>query len=160
VEPVYAAADIGSRRVSFCPVGQDVAIVSPDGSVSACYLLSRDWEARGLDLRFGWLGEGVVHLDTQAVGAVRELNVWNKPFCDGCFCKWHCAGGCHVNHILPQEPGAYTDLCVQTRIIALRNILSAMGREDLVRALLDDRDALESTVWQPVDRIADARRPV
>jgi uncharacterized protein len=39
VSPIYAAADIAARRVTFCPVGQDVPIVAPDGSITACYLL-------------------------------------------------------------------------------------------------------------------------
>ena len=158
VEPVYAAADIRARRVSFCPVGRDVAIVSPDGVIAACYLLRQDWESKGLDLQLGQIKNGSVRLDADAIAAVRSLNVWNKPFCANCFCKWHCAGGCHVNHMLPSTPGAYDWLCIQTRVIALRNILKAMGRDDLTRALLADTKALERVVWQASDAMADVER--
>ncbi len=157
VEPIYAAADIRARRVTFCPVGRDVPIVSPDGMIGACYLLQRDWEAKGLDLRLGKIEGGLVTLDADSVAAARSLNVWNEPFCAGCFCKWHCAGGCHVNHMLSDTPGAYDRLCIQTRIIALRSVLKAMGRDDLVSALLVNAGALEKVVWQASDTMADVR---
>jgi uncharacterized protein len=155
VKPVYAAADIAARQVSSCPVGRDVVIVSPDGAVSACYLLKRDWEAKGLDLCLGKLGNGTPDLDVGALEAVRNLNVWNKPFCARCFCKWHCAGGCHVNHGLPDTPGAYDSVCIQTRVITLRNILKAMDCDNFASCLLDSPQALERAVWQVSDSLAD-----
>jgi len=158
VEPVYAAADVHTRRVSFCPVGQDVAIVSPDGTISGCYLLRRDWEAQGLDLRLGRMEDGRAQLRADAVASVRELNVHNKPFCARCFCKWHCAGGCHVNHAPGGPPGAYDRLCIQTRIISLRNVLKAMGQDHLAREWLGDREAVERSVYQVSDSLLDLGR--
>jgi uncharacterized protein len=154
VAPVYAAADTHARRVTFCPVGQDVPIVSPDGTIAACYLLARDWEDKGLDLKLGKLEGGSVFLDEDAVRAARGMNVWSEPFCSDCFCKWHCAGGCHVNHVLSDRPGSYDRLCIQTRILALRNILKEMERDDLMVDLLEDKQSLERTVLQPSDTIA------
>jgi uncharacterized protein len=156
VEPVYAAADIHSRRVSFCPVGQDALIVSPDGAVNACYLLRQDWEARGLDLCLGRMEDsGAAALDAERVAFARSLNVWNKPSCARCFCKWHCAGGCHVNHPLSDSPGNYDRLCLQTRIITLRNVLKAMGRQDTFRRLLANIGALERAARQTCDTLVD-----
>lgn len=156
VEPVYAAGDIRTHRVTFCPVGRDAAIVSPDGVINNCYLLQSEWQAQGMDLHLGQLdADGKVELDPKAVTYTRSLNVWNKSFCHRCFCQWHCAGGCHVNHLLPPAPGDYDRLCLQTRIITLRNILKAMGREDLTRRLLDDPDALAKTICRPSDRLVE-----
>ena len=154
VEPVHAAADIRARRVTFCPVAQDVPIVSPDGTIAACYLLARDWEDKGLDLRLGKLEGGSVILDEEAVASARGMNVWAKPCCSTCFCKWHCAGGCHVNHVLPDRPGSYDRLCIQTRVLALRYILKEMERDDLMVDLLQDPQSLERTILQPSDAIA------
>ena len=55
VEPNYAAALTGTPRLSFCPVGHDALIASPDGRISACYLPEREWQERGLDLHLGRL---------------------------------------------------------------------------------------------------------
>jgi radical SAM protein with 4Fe4S-binding SPASM domain len=158
VEPIYATADIRARRISFCPVGRDVPIVSPDGMIAACYLLEGDWQARGLDMRMGWMAQNsAVTLDMDIVEALRDMNVSNRPTCDSCFCRWHCAGGCHVDHRLSGLPGAYDRLCIQTRSIALSNILKGMGQERLVEALLDDATALQTVVCQPSDRLLDWR---
>jgi uncharacterized protein len=159
IKAIYATADIHTRRVSFCPVGRDVAIVSPDGAINACYLLKRDWEAKGLDLRLGRIENGSVHLDSDAVANVREMNVWNKPLCAHCFCRWHCAGGCHVNHQLSLTPGDYDGLCIQTRIITLYNILKTLERKDLAHQLLGTPQALDRAVWQPLDTLAEVRLP-
>lgn len=156
VEPVYAAGDIRTRRVTFCPVGRDVAIISPDGVVNNCYLLESEWQAQGLNLRLGRLdADRKITLDPKAVTYTRSLNVWNKPFCHRCFCQWHCAGGCHVTHSLPPAPGDYDRLCLQTRIITLRNILKAMEKENLVRRLLDQPDALAQTIRQASDKLVE-----
>jgi uncharacterized protein len=155
VKAVYAAADVRTRRVSFCPVGSDAAIVSPDGTISACYLLRQDWEAKGLDLCLGCIQDGRVQLRADAVASVRRLNVHNKPFCARCFCKWHCAGGCHVNHRPTSPPGTYDRLCIQTRIIALRNVLKAMGQDHLAREWIRDREAVEESVCQSSDLLLD-----
>jgi uncharacterized protein len=170
VQPVYASSDVTTRRVSFCPVGQDVPVVSPDGTISACYLLERDWRAQGMDLRFGRMEDGAAVLDLEALETTRRLNVWTKPLCRRCFCRWHCAGGCHVNHRWPEgapdgqgppagADGAYDRLCIQTRVIALRNVLKAMGRDDLTRELLADDGALRAAILQPADEMEKVRLP-
>jgi len=157
IEPVYASADIHTQRVSFCPVGQDAVIVSPDGSIDACYLLEQEWQARGMDLHLGTIaGRGHVQVDPEAIAATRRLNVWNKPACAKCFCRWHCAGGCHVNHPLPDAPGNYDRLCYQTRLIAARNLLQAMGRHDLTRQLAQDDDAMQRLAAQPSDLLVES----
>jgi hypothetical protein len=83
------------------------------------------------------------------------MNVLNKTFCAHCFCRWHCAGGCHVNHILPPRHGDYDELCIQTRIITLRNILRAMDREELTDSLLNNSVELEKSACQPSDSLFD-----
>jgi uncharacterized protein len=155
VQPVHAAADIQSRRVTFCPVGRDAAIVSPDGTISACYLLRRDWETKGLDLRLGRMEGAGAQLDDDAVASARDLNVYNKPICARCLSKYHCAGGCHVNHGARGPEGGYDRLCVQTRIIAVRNVLAAMGQDDLAGEWMGQREAAEAAIGQPSDLLLD-----
>jgi len=152
VEAVYATSDTKVRRISFCPVARDVAIISPDGTVSGCYLLERDWKARGLDLSLGQASaSGKLILEKEAVERLRSMNVLNISRCQSCFCKWHCAGGCHVNHSYPGCEKIYDDLCIQTRVIALSNILRSLDREDVFERLVRNREALERVILQSSD---------
>jgi len=152
VETVYATSDIDARRISFCPVARDVAIISPNGAVAGCYLLEKDWKSRGMNLNLGRVSStGELILDDEAVERLRAVNVLNIPRCQNCFCKWHCAGGCHVNHSYPSCEKSYDDLCVQTRIIALSNILKSLGREDIFTCLVEDREALQRVILQSSD---------
>lgn len=150
VRAVMATAETDSVHSSFCPVGSDALIVSPDGAVDACYLLQQDW--RGLDLRLGRLGETGFELSETAVQRARALTVEDKPLCHDCFCRWHCAGGCHVNHRADAPAGTYDRLCVQTRVITLHRLLRQAGEADLAAAWLAARDVV--AVLQPSDRLA------
>ena len=147
VEVVYATADTKARRMSFCPVSRDVPIVSPNGDVAGCYLLEKDWEKRGLDLKLGKVSAtGRFRLDEKAIERLRAMNVLNISRCQKCFCKWHCAGGCHVNHSYPGCADTYDDLCIQTRVIVLYNILKSLGRQDIFEDLVSDRNALQEVI--------------
>lgn len=154
VRAVFSTAEIDTLTFSFCPVGHDALIVSPDGSVDACYLQERDWRSTGLDLRLGRLGDQGFDLDIDAVRRVRTLSVDNKPLCRDCLCRHHCAGGCHVNH--DGRLASYDRLCVQTRIVTLYRLLGAAGEAALADRWLRDRSAVERSVYQAGDRLAEA----
>ncbi|MBI4612793.1 MAG: radical SAM protein [Planctomycetes bacterium] len=153
VTPVYAAASIDVLRHSFCPVGRDTAIISPDGRVSACYLLAEEWIRRGMDLDLG-TSNAVrgIDLDPEAVEAVRRLSAGHDR-CRNCLARWHCAGGCHVNQSYPGCPGAYDDFCIQTRIITACRLLDRLGRREDVEGLLGDPRALERLALHASDRL-------
>lgn len=154
-KPVYAAAQATAPRISFCPVGNDTLIVSPDGRLSSCYLLPEEWRQRGLDLDVGWLDcTGTVHVDPQAIQRLRRLAT-EKPRCERCFCRWTCAGGCHVSHSYPGCSDTYTPFCIQTRIITACWLLEGLGHETLVRELLPQRSALELIALRRSDRLED-----
>jgi radical SAM protein with 4Fe4S-binding SPASM domain len=152
VETVYATAGTQAQTFSFCPVAKDVPIVSPDGQIAGCYLLEGDWQAREMDLHLGKVSaSGKVRLQKKSIERLRALNVTRKPRCEQCFCKWHCAGGCHVNHSFPGCARNYDSLCLQTRVIALFRILKSLKREDLFERLVEDRPSLEKIVLQNSD---------
>ncbi len=154
IEPVYATASLDTLRVTFCPVGQDVVIVSPNGRLSACYLLPEEWQAKGLNFDIGQIhaqpGREVV-IEPIAVERVRQQNVLNKPLCQTCFAKWHCAGGCHVNHPVGNN---YDRLCIQNRIITFWRILQAIGATQLAERWVADPVAMQKTILQPNDCFA------
>lgn len=144
VRIVYASAHADSPRVTFCPVGRDAVIVSPAGRISACYLPAERWCRRGIDLDLGSMTDaGTINLDLAAIRRVRDL-VTDKPRCRECFCRWTCAGGCHVDETWPGSSTEYTDFCIQTRIISACLQLENLGFSHLVDDLLSDRGALEA----------------
>lgn len=141
VAAVHSTAVLDSRRVSFCPVGHDALIVSPDGRVASCYLLAEDWERAGLDMHLGRVDPGGgLQIDAAAVQRLRDtFQVDNRPRCADCFCRFHCGGGCHVHHDTNGGALAADPVCVQTRLITVGLMVRGLGHEaHLQRWLADD----------------------
>lgn len=148
---VYASVLTEAPRHSFCPVGKDTLIVSPDRRVSSYYLPQQAWQKRGLDLDVGWLSaDGTMQIDIEAIDRLRRM-VTEKPRCERCFCRWTCAGGCHVNHSYPGCSLEYNDFCIQTRIITVCSLLKELDFEQIVDELLKNRAAMEVLALQLSD---------
>lgn len=153
VEAVLSTADLRAPRLSFCPVGGDALIVSPDGTVAGCYLLAEEWARRGLDMRLGRLNGRGFEIDPAASARLRNLTVLDRPLCAECFCRYHCAGGCHVHHDTSAPAGRYDAVCIQTRLVTVTTLLRRLGQHDLAAAWLRDRAAAEAAAWQRSDRL-------
>ena len=155
VKSVYASAETANISHSFCPVGSDVVIVSPDGRISSCYLQQQDWQARGLDMDIGRIDpDGTIQIDQSSIDRLRRV-VMDKPLCTRCFCKWSCTGGCHVNHSFPGGPNSYTDFCIQTRIVTACSLLRSLGLNREFHELLSDRESLQKLAQHHTDRMED-----
>jgi uncharacterized protein len=140
IDTVQSMTDLSECRISACPVGRDALIVSPDGTVDACYLLESEWRDHGLDLRLGRVDVAAkrLEIDDQRLDRVRRLPARAKPLCANCFCQYHCAGGCHVHHDTSRPPAAYDDLCVATRLITADKLLRRLQVEDIAKGILVD----------------------
>lgn len=149
INAVYAATETGAPRLSMCPVGRDTVIVSPDGRLSACYLMPDDWRQQGLDLDIGTIdpAQGVC-ISSEHLARVRRLPA-GKRRCARCFCQYNCAGGCHVN--LAGHHGDYPDYCIQTRLITANRLLRKLGFDGLCDRLLQDRGAMGKLARHPSD---------
>ncbi|GAK58915.1 putative radical SAM domain protein [Candidatus Vecturithrix granuli] len=153
IQTIYASAATDMLRRSFCPLGKDALIVSPDGRVSGCYLPQQEWQKRGLDLDLGWLSaNGTMQLDFDAITRLRQM-IMEKPRCESCFCRWTCAGGCHVKHSYPGCAPEYDDFCIQTRIITACALLAELGFDEAVEKLLTNRAAMQTLVLQASDKL-------
>jgi uncharacterized protein len=156
IEAVHATAVVSTNRVTFCPVGQDALIVSPDGSVDGCYLLAEEWQQQGLDMHLGRLdpAEETLLIDSQALQRLRRLSdVRHKSLCQNCFCQFLCAGGCHVHHDTTGRPGSYDALCRQTRITTIVALLKRLEQGDITEAWLADQSALAVSAEHRNDRL-------
>jgi uncharacterized protein len=140
IETVVSGTDISSLERGFCPVGQDALIFSPEGDVSACYLMESDWVRAGLDLKFGKLGNepGDFYLDLEKIESLRRLARNPAPLCDTCLCRYHCAGGCHVNHASIRKTNQYDSVCIRTRLVTVGKLLRQMGKLDFYYRWLDE----------------------
>ena len=156
ISTVLSTADLSVYRARFCPVGQDALIVSPDGNVDACYLLESDWEQRGLEMRLGRVAEGGFKFAPGAVDRVRALADERQAQCAHCLCRYHCAGGCLVNHH-PSAPGQFNAMCSQTRLITLIQLLKQLGQTEALRVWQLDPAAQAKALWQPTDRLAEMK---
>lgn len=149
VKAVYAATESAAPRLSLCPVGKDAVIVSPDGRLSACYLMPEEWQSQGLDLDIGVVDpKRGVTFDFEKLAKVRRLPA-EKSRCAQCFCQYNCAGGCHVN--LARQHGDYPDYCIQTRLIMTSRLLHTLGFDELCSRLLRDRTSMERLARCPSD---------
>lgn len=153
IQAVYASAATQTLRHSFCPLGKDALIVPPDGRVSGCYLPQQEWQKRGLDLDVGWLSANEsMQLDFDAITRLRQMII-EKPRCESCFCRWTCAGGCHVKHSYPGCAPEYDDFCIQTRIITACALLAELGFDAVIEKLLADRAAMQTLALQASDKL-------
>jgi uncharacterized protein len=153
IETVLSTTNLRTCQASFCPVGKDALIISPDGAVVGCNLRQEDWSRNGLDMHFGRVRPEGFDLDDQAVQRVRNLSVENKPPCAECLCRYNCTGGCHVKHDLARAPGQYDDLCLQTRLVTIANLLGHIQQDALVDDWLADRRAMAASALQRTDRL-------
>lgn len=153
IATVISTADMVAPRISFCPVGKDALIVSPEGAVNACYLLEKDWMNQDLDLRLGSLKGSEFVFSRSAINRIRSLSVDNRPLCANCMCRWYCAGGCHVNHNTNGSAGQYDDQCIQTRAITFTRLLRDLGQNALADQWLSNTTEVQASVMQKDDRL-------
>lgn len=139
VELVNSAIVSDQPQYSSCPVGKDTVIVSPEGTICSCYLFPQRWKSRGMNLSVGELKDGKIQISQERIMYLREM-VKEKPRCTSCFCRWICAGGCHVDVTYPGSSLKYDNYCIQTRILGIIKILRSLNQKEILgKFLVDDR---------------------
>jgi len=94
----------------FCGVSQDSFCLSPDGNVSACYEAYAEDGAVSSVFFYGEPstdGEGYA-FDSVKLEHLRHQAVQHRPYCQGCFALWHCAGDCYHKALAANGPGEYS----------------------------------------------------
>jgi uncharacterized protein len=156
IDAICSGTDIDSLQASFCPVGKDALLISPAGEISACYLIEADWARAGLDLTFGTIsGDSPKFLlDLDKLETIRDLTRQPAPLCESCLCRYHCAGGCYVNHHSIRQARQYDAVCVRTRLITIGKLLRRMGALELYQRWLDDLAASPGLPGGPMGDIS------
>ena len=150
---MLSTADLSLKTISSCPVGHDALIISPAGEINACYLPNESWEAKHKDMHLGFLKAGKFEISQSDLDRVRSYELGQKPLCQNCFCRFHCAGGCHVNHPTDGKTGAYDDICINTRLVSIGKLLLRLNQKNTLEDWLQDRPALEKSALIHNDRI-------
>jgi uncharacterized protein len=128
----YSAVRLDTLTSHFCGITQDSFCLSPDGNVSACYEnFSEDnkWAnvffyGRPDDKSAGY------RFDMEKLTNLRRQTVTHKPYCQGCFAKWHCAGDCHHKALAVGGTAEFagSDRCHITREITKDQILARIAQ--------------------------------
>lgn len=153
IQVVHGPSELTGPRISSCPLGQNTVMLSPDGRLSACYLNPEQWSVRGLDLEIGRIDAmtGVTYFAGQREQIASLL--LDKPRCERCFCRFTCAGGCHVNQTPPGCSLAYDERCTAIRLITACRFLRRAGCDDQADHLIRQTSAMEALATHPDDRI-------
>ncbi len=139
----YSAARVGLLTNHFCGVSQDSFALTADGNVSSCYeAFTEDGEQAQAFFYGRGEGDGF-RFDLERLQRLRSLTVDHKPFCQGCFAKWHCAGDCHHNAMHEGGTFAGSDRCHITRALTRDQILERIAAQGGV-AWRGDTSALRS----------------
>lgn len=135
-------------RITSCPVGTDVPIITPDGAINNCYLLSERWQKRGINLNFGqFISHKNHHIDYKQLKNIKK-KIKTKQKCLKCFCRWSCAGGCHVDHTYPDCSAQADDICYQTRLISIFSLLSELNEYHLIDNILSNNNLIHKITNQ------------
>ena len=92
----YSGARLQTLTNQFCNVSSDSMSVTCDGKLTACFEVTETSDNRWDTFCYGSVdvNSGSIDIDMVKLNRLRSLTVEHKPYCENCFCKWHCAGDC------------------------------------------------------------------
>ena len=153
VRVVHGPSELVGPRTTSCPLGRGTLMLWPDGSITACYLDPERWRANGLELSLGRVdATGAVRLNTRRLGAIARATAV-KSRCEKCFCRYTCAGGCHVEQTPPGCSPEYDDRCRAIRLITASRLLASIGDAADAARMLARPSAAEALALNADDRL-------
>ena len=93
---VYSGLRLDSLLSKFCAAAGDGFNVLPDGVVTSCYEITDGANPKAELFHYGRydFGRKEFVFDAEKIKRLQRYSVENIPWCQDCFCKWHCAGDC------------------------------------------------------------------
>jgi uncharacterized protein len=131
---VYSGARQDIVTDAFCKAAHGGFTVTPTGDITACYEVSYRSDPRSERYFFGRYDPelGKYTIDEGKLESLGEITVFNMPYCQDCFCKWHCAGDCSAKLETWRDPanhgGSYR--CEINRYLTLNQIQRRMDWSD------------------------------
>ncbi len=92
----YSGARLDVLTSKFCGAPGDSFTVLPEGIVTSCYEVTEMTDPRAAMFHYGKYdpSTGSFHFNDERIESLKKLSVDHIPFCEDCFCRWHCAGDC------------------------------------------------------------------
>jgi uncharacterized protein len=151
---VHATSELIGPRSTSCPVGRNTLMLTPDGMLTACYLDIERWTNRGIDPVIGYVDPvaGPV-IEQRQIEAIASL-LSSKRRCARCFCRYTCAGGCHIDQTPPGCSLEYDDRCRATRMITAGRLLHDLEGAAATECFADNPQAMRAVAENPDDRLA------
>ena len=132
---VYSGERADTLCQCFCSVCSNGFTVTAEANVSSCYEICTYKDARAKRYIYGRFDaqKGKFIFDQEVMRNLLELQVKNIPFCEDCFCKWHCGGDCAaktlgIKSVIDHEG---SKRCVINRALTYRQILQKLSVEPL-----------------------------
>ena len=128
---VFSAARSDELGMGFCSVCTNSFVVTAEGLVSSCYEVCERSDPRAARFIYGaWKGSDFA-FDEARRETLHDLRVDHMPYCDDCFCKYHCSGDCAAKllGLNPPEQHAGSERCRITRALTLCQIQRALDEK-------------------------------
>jgi len=132
VNLVYSGLRLDSLLSKFCAAAGDGFNVLPDGIVTSCYEITESANPKAELFHYGRydFDRKEFVFDMDKIKRLQKYSVENIPFCQDCFCKWHCAGDCiskvfDVSKSFQHEGSPRCTLNRQLTIMQLEKLISS-----------------------------------
>ncbi|MDY9925068.1 radical SAM/SPASM domain-containing protein [Methanosarcina sp.] len=93
----YSGARLDALTQRFCLAACRALVVTPDGDITTCFeTYSREHPLSQHFIVGSYRGNRQFFIEEEKLRHHFSRTIESIPHCEGCFCKWHCAGDCAI----------------------------------------------------------------
>lgn len=93
----YSGARLETLTQRFCLSACRALVVTPEGDITTCFeTYSREHPLSKHFIVGTYKGDGQFSFDEEKIRHHFSRTIERIPYCEACFCKWHCAGDCAI----------------------------------------------------------------
>ncbi|MBI5746569.1 MAG: radical SAM protein [Nitrospirae bacterium] len=130
----YSGARLEVLTQRFCLAACRALVVTPDGDITTCFeTYGREHPLSHHFIVGNYKGNGEFFMDKERLLHHFSHTVQQIPYCNACFCKWHCAGDCAIKTISEETAVGFqpTERCLVnqelTKFLILNKIKESGG---------------------------------
>ncbi|MBV6341241.1 radical SAM protein [Candidatus Magnetobacterium casense] len=129
----YSGARIEVLTQRFCLASCRAFVVTPEGDVTTCFeTYGRDHPMSERFMVGRYDGNAGFIVDNEKLNKHFSRVVDNIPYCESCYCRWHCAGDCAIKTLSPIETENFvpTERCYINRELTKYLILCKIRKSN------------------------------